>query len=140
MKLIIFLQVGGLISLNIHGPNTTSSFSLAFTESPTFVRPLYSDDSSLSNPNQTYDGSLKIASPLPNGYWTQPPEWLRGGFRYLTILSTSDAPITLSNVSCDISFMPHWPDLRAYTGYFYAKDPGFHDPDFLTKCMCAMCP
>lgn len=29
--------------------------------------------------------------------------------------------------------MPHWDDLRAYTGYFFAHDPGFHDADFLTK-------
>ncbi|CAK5276488.1 unnamed protein product [Mycena citricolor] len=29
--------------------------------------------------------------------------------------------------------MPHWDDLRAYPGYFFAPDPGFHDIDFLTK-------
>lgn len=29
--------------------------------------------------------------------------------------------------------MPHFPDLRAYTGYFSAKHPTFHDEDFLTK-------
>lgn len=42
--------------------------------------------------------------------------------------------------------MPHVPDLRAYSGYFYAqqtvqpganKDSGYGDPDFLTKCMHA---
>ncbi|KAG5637071.1 hypothetical protein H0H81_005838 [Sphagnurus paluster] len=29
--------------------------------------------------------------------------------------------------------MPHVADLRAYSGYFYASDPVFHDADFLTK-------
>lgn len=29
--------------------------------------------------------------------------------------------------------MPHVDDMRAYSGYFYASDPVFHDPDFLTK-------
>ena len=29
--------------------------------------------------------------------------------------------------------MPHVEDLRAYTGYFYAIDPVFHDKNFLTK-------
>ena len=49
-----------------------------------------------------------------------PSEKLRGGFRYLTIVSTSIGSVTISNVSVAIEFMPHWDDLRAYTGYFYA--------------------
>ncbi|KAK0472524.1 Six-hairpin glycosidase [Armillaria novae-zelandiae] len=127
------IEVGGLISLSFDTIDTTSSVSLAFTESPMFVNPLASDDSSYPSPNMTYDGVFTIPAPLAKGYWTQPSYSLRGGFRYLTIVSHSKTDLKISNVSCAISFMPHVEDLRAYTGYFSASDPGFHDPDFLTK-------
>ncbi|KAK0492830.1 Six-hairpin glycosidase [Armillaria luteobubalina] len=127
------IEVGGLISLSFDAIDTTSSVSLAFTESPEFVNPLASDDSSYPSPNMTYDGVFTIPAPLEKGYWTQPSYSLRGGFRYLTIVSHSKTDLKISNVSCAISFMPHVENLRAYTGYFSASDPGFHDPDFLTK-------
>lgn len=98
-----------------------------------FIRPFFSDDSTYPSANTTYDGVLHVAAPLPTGHWEQPSYALRGGFRYLTIVSTSNGSITISNVSCAISFMPHVEDLRAYNGYFYAPDQDFHDPDFLTK-------
>jgi hypothetical protein len=79
------------------------------------------------------DGVQSLASPLAEGLFTQTFGEQRGGFRYLTIVSNNDAPITISNVSLEITFMPQMDDLRAYTGYFSAQDPGFHDPDFLTK-------
>ena len=98
-----------------------------------FISPLKSDDSSNSAVNQTYDGVLKVPAPLRNGFWTQPTAQLRGGFRFLTIVSNDDAPIGISNVTCSISFMPHVEDMRAYSGYFSASDSSFHDKDFLTK-------
>ncbi|KAG7443761.1 Six-hairpin glycosidase [Guyanagaster necrorhizus] len=127
------IEVGGLVSLNFDAVGNTSSVSLSFTESPMFVNPLASDDSSYPAPNMTYDGVFTIPAPLSKGYWTQPSYSLRGGFRYLTIVSHSETALEISNVSCAISFMPHVENLRAYTGYFYASDPVFHDPDFLTK-------
>lgn len=81
----------------------------------------------------SYDGVLHLAQPIVEGLWTQPAATLRGGFRYLTISSTATGAMTISNLSVAISFAPHVEDLRDYSGYFYAKDPGFHDPDFLTK-------
>ncbi|KAG6847181.1 hypothetical protein H0H93_009635, partial [Arthromyces matolae] len=136
------IEVGGLISLNIDSTSPTSptssislSLALSFTESPIFIRPTSSDDSSYPDSSTTYDGVLPVPAPLTPGYWIQPKYALRGGFRYLTIVSTSDGDgaVTISNVSCAISFMPHVDDLRAYNGYFYAVDRTFHDPDFLTK-------
>jgi hypothetical protein len=128
-------QVGGLISLNFDSVEATSSIALSFTESPSFIRPTASDDSSFPDESTTYDTVLNVPAPLPTGLWTQPAFSLRGGFRFLTIVSTASQPITISNVSCSISFMPHVDDLRAYTGYFSAADPDFHDPNFLTKSM-----
>jgi hypothetical protein len=122
-----------LISLNFHDPAASAAISLSFTESPVFISPFTSDDSSYPAPNSSYDGVLQVPSPLPSGHWTQPAYALRGGFRYLTIVSNFPALITIFNVSCAISFMPHVEDLRAYQGYFYTSDPVYHDKDFLTK-------
>ncbi|KAJ6484860.1 Six-hairpin glycosidase [Mycena sanguinolenta] len=132
------VEVGGLISINLDSVASTSSLALSFTESPMFIRPTASDDSSTPSASTTYDTVLPITAPLTTGLWTQPAFSLRGGFRFLTIVLTSaKGAVTLSNVSCAISFMPHVDDLRAYTGYFFATDPGFHDEDFLTKIWMA---
>ncbi|KAJ7743495.1 Six-hairpin glycosidase [Mycena maculata] len=130
-------EARGLISLNFDDVGDNSSLALSFTESPSFIRPTASDDSTFPDATTTYDGVLPVAAPLPTGYWTQPAYALRGGFRFLTLVSTGADALMLSNVSCAISFMPHFADLRAYTGYFSAPDPGFHDPDFLTKIWMA---
>ncbi|KAF9040032.1 Six-hairpin glycosidase [Panaeolus papilionaceus] len=131
------VEVGGLISLNFQTPiSNTTSLSLSFTESPLFIRPTASDDSSYPDASTTYDGVLKVSSPnIQAGHWTQPASALRGGFRYLTLVNSGSGSggVSISNVSCAISFMPHFNDLRAYSGYFSAKDPGFKDVDFLTK-------
>ncbi|ESK87374.1 glycoside hydrolase family 78 protein [Moniliophthora roreri MCA 2997] len=129
-------EVGGLISLTFSNASSDSSISLSFTESPLFISPVTSDDSSYPTANQSYDGVLKVSLPLRNGFWTQPAAWLRGGFRYLTIVSTGGT-VGISNISCEISFLPHVDDMRAYSGYFWMKDRttewGWDDEDFLTK-------
>ncbi|EJD39434.1 glycoside hydrolase family 78 protein [Auricularia subglabra TFB-10046 SS5] len=127
------VEVGGLISMNIDRTAPSSSFALSFSESPIFVRADASDDSSNSAPNTTYDGVLRIPAPLTAGHWTQPAFSLRGGFRYLTIVLTSKEAVTISNISCAISFMPHFDDLRDYSGHFFALDPHSKDKNFLTK-------
>ena len=119
--------------MNFDKTEESSSIALSFTESPIFISPVTSDDSTYPTANQSYDGVLQVPAPLPTGFWTQPASMLRGGFRYLTIVSTSEDPVTISNVSCAISFSPHISNLRDYSGYFYAADPGFHDRNFLTK-------
>ncbi|KAG5720851.1 hypothetical protein E4T56_gene17351, partial [Termitomyces sp. T112] len=129
------VEVGGLISFNILNTSHSTSLSLSFTESPSFIRPTASDDSSFPDASTTYDGVLRVPAPLAPGFWTQPVSALRGGFRFLTIVLNADGDeeVTIANVSCAISFMPHVDDLRAYSGYFYATDPVFSDPSFLTK-------
>ena len=110
-----------------------SSLALTFTESSLFISPTLSDDSVFAAANLSSDGAQPISAPLSEGLWTQEISWQRGGFRYLTLVSTSDAPVTISNVTCSISFMPHVDNMRDYSGYFYTSDPDFHDKDFLTK-------
>ncbi|KDQ54652.1 glycoside hydrolase family 78 protein [Jaapia argillacea MUCL 33604] len=134
-------EVGGLVSFNVESVSSSSSLALSYTESPLFISPFTSDDSSYPSANMSYDGVLPLPQPVPTGYYTQPAKSLRGGFRYLTIVlnsspnatTGSSAEVTISNVSCAISFAPHVDNLRDYAGYFYAKDNEFWDEDFLTK-------
>jgi hypothetical protein len=79
------------------------------------------------------DGVQSLPVPLPQGQFVQTIGEQRGGFRFMTIVSNSDVPVTISHVGVQNLFMPHWDDLTAYTGYFFTHDPEFHDPDFLTK-------
>ncbi|KJA26502.1 glycoside hydrolase family 78 protein [Hypholoma sublateritium FD-334 SS-4] len=126
------VEVGGLITLTIDAPSPAAALALSFTESPAFIRPNASDDSSFPAQNTTFDGVLRVDAPLASGRWTQPTYSLRGGFRYLTLVA-SGGEVTLADVSCAINFMPHVTDLRAYEGYFYALDEGAQDVDLLTK-------
>ncbi|KAG6827972.1 hypothetical protein H0H92_009798 [Tricholoma furcatifolium] len=125
-------EVGGMVSFTVDNVTADSSISLSFTESPEFISPLHSDDSCRAVSTMNSDGVQLLESPLSPGTFTQTIGEQRGGFRYLTILS-NNKPVTISNVSVQSTWMPHWDDLRAYNGYFFALDPTFHDPDFLTK-------
>ncbi|KAH9919649.1 Six-hairpin glycosidase [Fomitopsis serialis] len=126
-------EVGGWVYLNFDEVSDGSSITLSFTESPLFISPFNSDDSSYPSANMSYDGVLHVSAPLETGIWTQPAAQLRGGYRFLTIASTSDSAVSISNVSCEISFMPHVEDMRNYSGYFFASDPDYVDQNFLTR-------
>ncbi|THG99300.1 hypothetical protein EW145_g7294 [Phellinidium pouzarii] len=126
-------EIGGLISMNLYPSSNASALSLTFSESPVYVSPLTSDDSSFPSSNASYDGVEPVSAPLPHGLWTQPAFRLRGGFRYFTILSASDDEVTISNITCTISFSPHIANMRDYAGYFSAEDPVSEDSNFLTK-------
>ncbi|KAJ7242348.1 glycoside hydrolase family 78 protein [Mycena haematopus] len=126
-------EVGGILSLTINNATASSQFSFSFTESPQFINPNLSDDSCHVTSTQDADGVQSFRAPLTTGLLTQTIGQQRGGFRFLTIVSNSADPLTISNISLAITFMPHWDDLRAYPGYFFAADPGFHDVNFLTK-------
>ncbi|KAG6857688.1 hypothetical protein H0H87_004104 [Tephrocybe sp. NHM501043] len=127
-------EVGGVVSLTINEvTQRLSSLSLSFTESSEFISPSQSDDSCHSVPTMDADGVQVLPFPLSRGTFTQTIGEQRGGFKYLTIVSNNDGPVIVSNVSVHTTWMPHWDDLRAYNGYFFAQDSSFHDPDFLTK-------
>jgi hypothetical protein len=119
--------------MTINAATPSSEFSFSFTESAEFISPNRSDDSCHSVVGENSDGVQSFRAPLTKGLLTQTIGQQRGGFRFLTIVSNSADALTISNISLTITFMPHWDDLRAYPGYFFAPDPGFHDVNFLTK-------
>lgn len=126
-------QVAGIVSLNFDSASENASIALSWTESPLFISPLTSDDSVVASQSRSSDGVLNVPPPLSSGPWTQPAAQLRGGFRFLTIVSTSGGSVSLSNISCYMNFMPHFDSLRNYSGYFYAADPYYVNENFLTR-------
>ncbi|EKM80757.1 hypothetical protein AGABI1DRAFT_90662 [Agaricus bisporus var. burnettii JB137-S8] len=126
-------EVGGRVFFDVVHSTEDARLSLSFTESAAFISPLLSDDSCRHIPSMDSDGVQSLPTPLSTGRFMQTVGQQRGGFRFLTIVSHSDGPIGIAGVGVENTFMPHWDDLRAYTGYFFTKDPNFHDPDFLTK-------
>lgn len=126
------LQVGGITSLTVNSAKSTSLLALSFTESPLFISPNTSDTSVIACPCMSNDGVEMLPSPLTTGRFTQPPGLLRGGFRFLSIISKSEDPVTVSNLSVSIAFAA-LQNLTDYSGYFSTKDLLFHDEDFLTK-------
>ncbi|EKM80982.1 hypothetical protein AGABI1DRAFT_37827 [Agaricus bisporus var. burnettii JB137-S8] len=127
------LEVGGRVFFDVVHSTGDARLSLSFTESAEFISPLNSDDSCHSVFTMDGDGVQSLPVPLSTGKFMQTISQQRGGFRFMTIVSHSDGQIGIAGVGVENTFMPHWDDLRAYTGYFFTKDPNFHDPDFLTK-------
>ncbi|KAF9440931.1 glycoside hydrolase family 78 protein [Macrolepiota fuliginosa MF-IS2] len=126
-------EVGGRVLLTVAHATPDSRLSLSFTESAEFISPINSDDSCRTVATMNGDGVQSLPVPLQQGELMQTVAQQRGGFRFMTIVSNSDSPVSIADVGVQNTFMPHWDDLRAYTGYFFTHDPSFHDPDFLTR-------
>ncbi|KAI8936150.1 hypothetical protein NX059_007645 [Plenodomus lindquistii] len=116
------VEVGGWISFRVDVGNltntTTPQLSLAFAESPAFVRTI-SDDTG-STPTMDWDQALNVSLPPGSTFYTIPREKFRGGFRFLTI--NAFERLHVCNVTCEIGFAPNTPDLRNYGGHFYTPD------------------
>lgn len=100
------LYITCLISSNLDKVLRVSSIALSFTE--VFISPVTSDDSSYPSGNQSCNSDLKVPTPLSAALWPQLAATLRGSIRYLTIVSTSDDPVTIANVTCAISSRLRW--------------------------------
>src|SRR5690242_8428206 len=116
------IEVGGWVSFSVETTSLANTsapqLSLAFAESPSFVRAI-SDDTG-STPTQDWDQALNVTLPSGSVFYTIPKEKFRGGFRFLTINAVAHVEIT--NVTCEIGFAPNTPDLRDYGGHFYTPD------------------
>lgn len=116
------VEVGGHVTFNVDS-DSTAPLSLAYSESPAFVRNI-SDDTG-ATPFMNWDSAFEItvdANPEGPVFYRTPAERFRGGFRFLTFNALED--VTVFNISCEIGFAPNMPDLRASTGYFYTPDEG----------------
>jgi hypothetical protein len=113
-------EVAGIISVT-YSAEGSGSLGLAFSEARNWTGQ-WSDS---SNSFDTIDGAIyaDITDTSSNTY-IMPDAKLRGGFRYLTLFTTttSSISVSISDITLEISYAPTWSDLRAYGGYFYSSD------------------
>ena len=113
-------EVAGIASV-IYSAQGSGQMGLAFSEARNWTGQ-WSDN---SNSFDTTDGAIYTdISDTSGTTYTMPDDKLRGGFRYLTLFTTTDSSISvsISDITLEISFAPTWADLRAYGGYFYSSD------------------
>ncbi|KAJ9628461.1 hypothetical protein H2203_002359 [Taxawa tesnikishii (nom. ined.)] len=113
------VEVGGLLSF-ITNTNATNrpQLSLAFTESPEFIRSISDDTGAV--PTEDYDRAFNVSVPAGQTFYRMPSERFRGGFRFVTVNALQH--VIVSNATCHIGFAPTMDDLRDYSGYFYTGD------------------
>lgn len=115
-------EVGGMITVNWEATGS-GSLGLAFSEASNWTGTASDGSDGTYHPGG--DGALyaKI-SDTTTGTYTAPDANLRGGFRYLSVFTLTDATINvnITSVTLEIAFQPTWSDLTAYGGYFYSND------------------
>ncbi|KAF6844026.1 glycoside hydrolase family 78 protein [Colletotrichum musicola] len=117
-----FGYVGGLLSMRTETDHATSDdephFSLAFAESPSFVRAISDDTGAV--PTQDYDKALNVTVSLGEHPYSMPADRFRGGFKFVTIHAF--APVTISSIVCHLGYSPTQEDPSVYAGHFYTPD------------------
>ena len=116
-------EVGGIITVN-YDATGRGSLGLAFSEARNWTG--MSSDGSDGTLHPGGDGALYTTISDNSGNYTVPDVNLRGGFRYLSVFTTTnssfDVDVDITSVTLEIAFQPTWSDLRAYGGYFYSND------------------
>ncbi|WP_425827061.1 alpha-L-rhamnosidase C-terminal domain-containing protein [Streptomyces fractus] len=126
-------EVGGFVTLHV-APTTTSgqTLGLTYAELSTYISATTSDG---SNGGTNHEPPVRYSAQPGTAVRTRldaptggtPPgssaaSQLRGGFRYLTVINTTDGDLDLTAVEVDITFAPNVIDLRAYPNYFHCDD------------------
>jgi hypothetical protein len=111
-------NVAGLVSLDVGHASSSSAFlGVTFCESSLYIS------------NQASDGTADAGLDTPlwfpvgkgAGEYTPEEKYLRGGFRYLTVVSNTTATVPVHSLRVNYTAAPDQ-DLRAYTGYFHSDD------------------
>lgn len=117
------IEVGGILTVqySVTSCQGENAIGMAFTEAKDFVGP---NSDSTTGIFTRPDGALyENISETGDFIYVMPNEYLRGGFRYLTLfLQPGSVSIAIHNISVEIAFQPTWANLRAYQGYFHSND------------------
>jgi len=116
------MEVGGIITVNWEAAGS-GTLGLAFSEARNWTGPLSDGSDGTLHPGG--DGALFTPiSDTTAGAYTVPDISLRGGFRYLSLFTTTTTSInlTLTAITLEIAYQPTWSNLTAYGGYFFSND------------------
>lgn len=111
-------NIAGLVSLDVGSASSPSAFlGVTFSESSLFVRHEASDGTS----DAGLDSPLWFPVGRGAGHYAPEKKHLRGGLRYLTLVSNTTATIPVHHLHINFTAAPTQ-DLRRYTGYFHSDD------------------
>ncbi|RYP03743.1 hypothetical protein DL764_004918 [Monosporascus ibericus] len=119
-----FSYVGGLLSMTTSTSESVAEndpvphFSLAFAESPAFIRAISDDTKAV--PTQDYDKALNVTVAAGSQAYAMPRERFRGGFQYVTIHAFRS--VSISDVVCELGYTPSQQNPRDWEGHFWTDD------------------
>lgn len=113
-------NVGGVVSVTVASTDLPSDtvLGVTFTESSLWINGQASDataDAGLDSPLW-----LHVGRDGP-GTYTVGPEFERGAFRYLSLVSNSSVAVQVTSVAVNFTAAPTQ-NLREYSGYFHSDD------------------
>lgn len=110
-------NIAGVVSLEVASSSESSQrIGLTYSESSEWISNEHSDTTG----NEGFDDMVFIETPSA-GSFSLPPQLLRGGFRYLTLVHNMSGSVEISKVNTHFTAMPHYAEgaLQNYTGYFH---------------------
>lgn len=113
-------NIAGVVSLKVTSSSDANQrIGITFSESSLWISTEHSDTTG----NVGFDNMVFIDTPSA-GTFSLPPELLRGGFRYLTLVHNMTGSVEVSAVQTYFTAMPHYSDdqLQSYTGWFHSDE------------------
>ncbi|PLB50646.1 Six-hairpin glycosidase [Aspergillus steynii IBT 23096] len=111
-------NIAGLVSLDVSDSSASDAFiGVTFSESSLYV----SSEACDATADAGLDSPLWFNVGAGSGVYTAEEKHVRGGFRYMTIVSNTTADVSLNSVTVNFTAAPKQ-DLTAYTGYFHCDD------------------
>ncbi|KAK1142250.1 hypothetical protein N8T08_007994 [Aspergillus melleus] len=111
-------NIGGLVSLDVANASTPDAYlGVTFSESSLYV----SSEACDATADAGLDSPLWFNVGSGAGEYMAEEKHVRGGFRYMTIVSNTTADVSLNSVTVNFTAAPKQ-DLTAYTGYFHCDD------------------
>ncbi|RAK80287.1 rhamnosidase B precursor [Aspergillus fijiensis CBS 313.89] len=111
-------NVAGIVSLTVGSSSSPSAFlGVTFSESSLWA----SSEACDATGNSGLDAPLWFPVGQKAGTYTPDSKYVRGGFRYLTVVSNTSATIPLNSLHITFTAAPDQ-DLQAYQGWFHSND------------------
>ena len=111
-------NVEGLVALEVGSASSSSAFlGVTFTESSLWI----SSESCDATADAGRDAPLWFPVGQGAGKYTPDAKYLRGAFRYLTVVSNTSATVPLHSLRVNFTAAP-MQNLRGYSGWFHSDD------------------
>lgn len=111
-------NVEGLVSLEVGSASSSSAFlGVTFTESSLWI----SSEACDATADAGRDAPLWFPVGQGAGQYTPEAKYLRGAFRYLTVVSNTSATVPLHSLRVNFTAAP-MQNLRGYSGWFHSDD------------------